>query len=111
VSGWNGSNRRSRLPKNWPELVANTKRLAGGRCQAELPSGARCPRAGAECDHVEPGDDHSQANLQWLCKRHHQIKTIAEARTGYRKPRPPARKHPDERHPGLRQGTLNQTDS
>lgn len=107
MSGWNGSNRRSRLPKDWSKRRAEAKRLAGGRCQAALPSGKRCPRPGAECDHIIENDDHRQENLQWLCKHHHQLKTIAWAKAkGAAMRRPQAPKRPEERHPGLRHGTM-----
>lgn len=108
MSGWNGSDRRSRLPKDWPERVKAVKDRAGGRCQARLPrSGKRCPRPGTECDHIVENDDHRLENLQWLCHEHHEQKTIAHAiRSKYRRRRARAPKRAEERHPGLRHGTM-----
>lgn len=109
MSGWRNSDRRSRLPKDWDARRLEVKRRAGGRCQQELPSGARCPRAGAECDHIEPGDNHDLSNLQWLCKAHHDAKTRREAAAAYRKPQRPVYKRAEETHPALRGGTLART--
>lgn len=67
------------LPANWWSLTRETKRLAGGRCQQRLPSGKRCPRPGTDADHIGASDDHSQANLRWLCSDHHKKRTSAQA--------------------------------
>ena len=76
---WSSSDRASRLPADWDERRAFVRARAGGRCEALLHDGTRCPAAGAECDHVEPGDDHRATNLQWLCSWHHKRKTQREA--------------------------------
>lgn len=109
MSGWQNSDRRSRLPKDWDKRREAVKQRAGGRCEQELPSGARCPRAGNECDHKIPGDNHDLSNLQWLCKHHHDQKTRAEAAAAYRRPKRPSCKRPEETHPALRGGTLART--
>lgn len=88
---------RRDLPADWWRLVAETKRLAGGRCQQRLPSGKRCPRPGAEADHIGANDDHRQHNLRWLCSHHHKLRTSTQAlaaRVG-----PPIQLR-EERHPG-----------
>lgn len=82
AGNWQGSDRRSRLPSDWPKRVAETRRLAKGRCQQILPSGKRCPRDGTDADHIRPGDDHRQVNLQWLCDAHHKAKTAKEGTQG-----------------------------
>lgn len=85
------------LPPNWWKLVAETKRLAGGRCQWRLPSGKRCPRDGTDADHIGNNEDHSQGNLRWLCSFHHKKRTSAQAlaaRVG------PPKKVREEQHPG-----------
>lgn len=101
MSGWENSDRRSRLPKDWPQRVRDVKKRAGGRCEWHLPvSGKRCPRKGTDVDHKQNDDNHDLRNLQLLCPAHHQRKTVREAWRGKqrRKPRP----KPQERHPGLR---------
>jgi 5-methylcytosine-specific restriction protein A len=74
---WEGSTRALRLPPNWPTLRKTVSARAGGQCEWAT-EGSRCPRPGSECDHIRRGDDHSPANLQWLCKPHHASKTSEE---------------------------------
>lgn len=106
MSGWAGSDRRGRLPADWPKRREQVKKRAGGRCEKFLPSGKRCPRRGTDCDHKIAGDNHALTNLQWLCEEHHKQKTRAEAAEGYRNMRRRLPKRAEERHPGMRQGTL-----
>lgn len=96
---WETSDRRARLPADWPKLVVKVKERDGGRCTWRLPSGARCPRPGTDVDHRNPGDDHSLSNLQLLCKYHHDKKTLREAYQGRKKRKLPRRR--EERHPGV----------
>lgn len=99
--GWQGSDRRSRLPSNWAsEIVLAVKRRAGGQCEWLLPrSGKRCPRPGKDVDHKVAGDDHSMRNLRLLCEHHHDKKTAQEGVWGrYGKKKIAGR--PAERHPG-----------
>ena len=98
---WEGSDRASRLPANWPQLRAIVKRRAGGRCEERMRDGSRCRDRGTECDHVVPGDDHSLDNLRWICDWHHARKSSAEGNAARR--RPTARRSP-EPHPGLTGG-------
>ncbi len=77
---WAGSTRRRRLPPDWPAIRARIQRRAGGRCEATLSGGRRCPLPGSQCDHVQRGDDHSDSNLQWLCTDHHATKSGSEGR-------------------------------
>lgn len=95
---WEGSDRRARLPADWPKRVAKTKHLAKNRCQWILESGRRCPRKGTDCDHIIHGDNHSQANLQLLCEAHHSIKTSREARAALARRKITPREEPP--HPG-----------
>ena len=95
--GWEGSDRRSRLPDNWPALVAEVKKRDAGRCTWRLPSGKRCPRIGTDVDHRKAGDDHRLENLQLLCPHHHGRKTAMEGVRARRRPKAPKR---IERHPG-----------
>lgn len=89
---WQGSTRAQRLPNDWPARRARVKARAHGRCQA-----LGCTAPGTECDHINPGDDHSLANLQWLCHTHHAAKTKTEAAAGYAAHSP---RRPTPRHPG-----------
>lgn len=96
--GWGNSDRHDRLPSNWTSvIVPEVKRRAMNICQWELPSGARCGRKGTDVDHKINNDDHSYANLQLLCPRHHQIKTNGEKLAGRMKFKP--KKRPPEKHP------------
>lgn len=96
---WESSDRRSRLPSNWNELVKQVWARDKGRCTWRLPSGKRCPRKGSDVDHRVNNDDHSLSNLQLLCRTHHDKKTQREAWAGRAK-RKQATRRPEERHPG-----------
>lgn len=95
---WATSTRAKRLPKNWPQLKAQVKKRAKGRCEAS-PHEPDCPGVGAECDHRVPGDDHSLSNLQWLSSQCHKAKTTRENAEANRW-RAGIRRRPEERHPG-----------
>jgi hypothetical protein len=93
---WAGSTRRGQLPPDWPQRRAFVRERAGGRCQDINDDSERCPLPGTDCDHIRPGQDHSYANLQWLCPGHHRVKSAregAQARVPLHRPR--------ERHPGI----------
>ena len=96
---WSTSDRRERLPADWPQRVAHVKKRDGGRCRWILEkTKRRCPRDGTYVDHKIPGDDHSYANLQLLCEFHHKKKSAKEGHAA----RWPKRKVPlrTERQPG-----------
>ena len=97
---WETSDRRSRLPSNWDELVRAVWKRDKGQCTWKLPSGKRCPRKGADVDHRKNNDDHSLSNLQLLCRAHHDKKTQREAWFGRQKKKSPRRRRPEEPHPG-----------
>lgn len=97
--GWAGSDRRERLPVNWPKLRAQVRKRAGGRCEWSSPVTGRCPSEGSQCDHVNRGDVHLLVNLQWLCTHHHNIKSAREGREA-RAEKAARGKRPAERHPG-----------
>jgi 5-methylcytosine-specific restriction protein A len=100
LMAWETSTRRTRLPADWKARRAAARRRAGGRCEGTLTDGTRCPNQGTDADHLIPGDDHSPANLRWLCRPCHIAKTTAEAAARNRA-RAAARRRPPERHPGL----------
>lgn len=102
MSGWETSDRKARLPKDWQQLVERVKARDGHRCTKILPSGKRCPRGRTsghrlEVDHRVPGDDHRMENLRTLCAHHHSKKTAQEGLAAQRLP--PVRLR-TERHPG-----------
>lgn len=96
---WETSDRRLRLPPDWPERVKKVWARDKGRCTWRLPSGKRCPRRGADVDHRVNNDNHDLSNLQLLCGHHHDKKTQREAYAGRQKRKPHRPKRPD-RHPG-----------
>lgn len=54
---WAGSNRRARLPKDWPATRLRILRRDHGICHV-------CGKPGADAvDHIVPGDDHRDSNL------------------------------------------------
>lgn len=95
---WATSDRRSRLPRDWPARVSKVKRRAKGKCEAKRHH-PRCDGSGSECDHVHPGDDHSLDNLQWLSEWCHKAKT-SEDNAKIAAERAAMRKRPEEIHPG-----------
>lgn len=95
---WAGSDRRSRLPRDWNQLRQVVLKRDGGRCTWTLPSGARCPRPATDVDHRIPGDDHRLENLQALCSHHHGRKSAQEG-VQARAQRKVGRKRRQEQHP------------
>lgn len=99
--GWAGSDRRDRLPSDWPARRAKVLARDGYRCTEQTPQG-RCVARATDVDHVVRGDDHSLANLTSLCSSHHAAKSAregVEARQWARQ----QRKRPAPRDPfGLR---------
>jgi 5-methylcytosine-specific restriction protein A len=99
VSGWQGSNRRQRLPADWNQRRAATlRRDPICRC----PGCARCTthgcsRPSTDADHRIAGDNHD--DLIGKCSECHRLKSSREghaARSRFPVKRPP------ERHPGMR---------
>lgn len=76
--GWQGSNRSEELPADWPARRREVMERDGGRCVMELPSGARCPNAAVDVDHVGSKWDHSLSNLRALCEPHHDKRTAGQ---------------------------------
>ena len=95
---WSSSDRRKRLPKNWPSLRASVLKRDNYRCRMRL---SGCAGIATEVDHIARGDNHDPRNLRAVCSRCHKTKTQAEAREARRKKRA-ARFRPMERHPGAR---------
>lgn len=78
MPGWSSSNRRQELPPDWDAIRRKRFRDDDYRCRWENVYGERCNGPAEECDHIVPGNDHSQDNLQSLCSFHHGQKSGAE---------------------------------
>ncbi|WSJ69057.1 HNH endonuclease [Kitasatospora sp. NBC_01302] len=100
---WTTSDRRLRLPPNWPQIRRRVLARDGHRCTATDHYGVRCPEAATDVDHIRPGDDHREANLRSLCGWHHRVKSSREGAAA----KAAARRRHDRRfrraedHPGL----------
>lgn len=103
MPNWEGSDRRSRLPKDWPKIRLKVLRRDGGQCTALTQAGGRCDSTASDVDHIEPGDDHSLSNLRSLCSWHHKQKSSREGAAAYAaKRRAIERKfRRTEQHPGM----------
>lgn len=78
---WAGSNRRERLPRNWPALRRRVIKRDDGQCTWRYSDGTRCEQPGTDVDHITPGDDHALTNLRLLCSWHHARKSASEGGT------------------------------
>lgn len=103
MSGWQGSDRRERLPANWPAIRKRILRRDGHRCTARDQDGDRCPEAATDVDHVRRGDIHEDWNLTSLCEWHHDRKSATEGATAAAIQRAARRKkyRRTETHPGF----------
>lgn len=97
---WEGSTRRQRLPKNWPTIRRRIIRRDGGVCVALYSDGRRCELLGTDVDHIVPGDDHRDENLQLLCGWHHRQKSSSEGGTAAAQARVSVHR-PKPQHPAL----------
>lgn len=92
MSGWSNSDRRKRLPADWPQrrrlVLDRDRRLC------RLRYAGICTTVATDVDHIVAGDNHELTNLQAACRPCHTHKTNLERATTRR---------PAERHPGLTQ--------
>ncbi|MFD8315878.1 HNH endonuclease [Kitasatospora purpeofusca] len=97
---WTTSNRRDRLPADWPRIRKRILRRDGGRCTTVFSTGRRCLARATDVDHIVPGDDHTDDNLRSLCGWCHTTKSSSEGGTaaGLRAARQTRPKAP---HPAL----------
>ena len=95
---WQTSNRRYRLPADWARRIAIVRARAHGRCQADHHASG-CDGIGTDCDHINPGDDNSLDNLQWLSHECHKAKTARESAQRNHEYKH-EREHPVETNPG-----------
>ena len=94
--GWQGSNRKARLPSGWAKIRA--------RVLTRDPICKICDvRPSTHCDHIEAKvDDHRDVGLQGVCGPCHDQKSAREGAAAAKAKGAPTRKRPPEQHPGLR---------
>lgn len=76
--GWETSDRRSRLPRNWSKITSKVLKRDGYTCCWILEDSSRCKNKATDVDHISPGDNHELWNLQALCEYHHDRKSAKE---------------------------------
>lgn len=96
---WRGSTRRARLPADWSSRRGRVLSRDGYQCTATDDYGTRCDEPATDVDHVDPGDNHAEANLASLCGWHHARKSAREGGTAAHVRHAPHRR-PPEPHPG-----------
>lgn len=103
MPGWQGSDRRNRLPADWPKIRKRILKRDGHRCRTLDQDGERCPELATEVDHVRRGDIHEDWNLAAICTWHHGKKSAREGALEAAKKRAATRRkfRRSETHPGL----------
>lgn len=91
---WETSTRRSRLPEDWPKIRRQILDRDGRVCRLAY---AGCTKTASQVDHVVPGDDHSEGNLQAVCPHCHRTKSSREGAAA----KPRLNRDP-EPHPALK---------
>ena len=96
--GWQGSDRRERLPSGWMKIRA--------AILARDPVCVLCGvRPSTHCDHIKAKtDDNRPQSLQGVCTECHAQKSSREGNAAQRAAQRPGRRRPEEPHPGLRTG-------
>ncbi|GEB46926.1 hypothetical protein MTE01_28710 [Microbacterium testaceum] len=97
---WDTSDRKAELPADWAARRMRVLRRDHYRCRARYSDGRRCEAPANQVDHITPGSDHDEDNLEALCRWHHARKSSAEGHAA-RRPRP-RQARDSEPHPGLR---------
>lgn len=98
--GWATSDRKSRLPSDWPARRRAVLERCGGRCEVLKKDGKRCRDKATEVDHVIAGDSHELSNLRGICAWHHARKSSQEGVAARAARRATLYRTP-ETHPGL----------
>ncbi|MFJ6636549.1 HNH endonuclease [Streptomyces sp. NPDC091376] len=76
------------------------KRRDGYRCMTVFEVSGRCTQPGTDVDHIIPGDDHRDENLQLLCSWCHTQKSAREGGEAAAKTRVKTSR-PKPTHPAL----------
>lgn len=100
---WSSSTRRDRLPADWPTIRKRILKRDRELCQVRMDNGEKCLDLSNEVDHIRSGDDHSEENLQTICRWHHKRKSSTEGAEALHRQRRKVRGsfRRDESHPGL----------
>lgn len=103
MPGWSNSDRRERLPADWPRRRHRILKRDNWQCQTVMDSGETCGDYATEVDHKQAGDDHEDYNLEAICTWHHARKSSSEGGEAQAKERRRiARSYRrQEKHPGL----------
>ena len=103
MPGWQGSDRRDRLPPDWEKRRKRVLKRDNHECQVRMDNGTVCGDLATEVDHKRAGDNHEDWNLQAICSWHHKRKSSGEGGSALAA----KRKQIDQRfrrtedHPGL----------
>lgn len=98
---WKGSDRKSRLPSDWPRIRTAVLVRDRYRCQHErADTGALCLAKARDVDHIHGDDDHRMQSLQSLCGYHHDQKSGREGGIASGKARREARDKKKKPHAG-----------
>jgi 5-methylcytosine-specific restriction protein A len=103
MPNWEGSDRRERLPDDWPDRRRHVLARDAHRCQhLRVDTQRLCGKPATDVDHIRNDDDHSYSNLQALCTYHHRQKSGREGGIASGIVRRKAREgKPQKKHPGL----------
>lgn len=102
MPGWQGSDRRERLPADWHITQPRILERDRHQCRhVRSDTGRECGAHARQVDHRVPGDDHSDANLFAICDWHHAQKSGREGGTASGKARRAKRDEAKPQHPGV----------
>lgn len=99
--GWQNSDRRSRLPSNWPAITTAIHLRSGGICEViKTSTGQRCTNpANGGVDHIDRDGGDGFENLRDTCHFHHSKKSSKEGNDA-KAAKKALKKRPQEEHPG-----------
>jgi len=100
---WATSDRRKRLPPDWPALRLACLKRDNWECQWPAAAGI-CGAYANQCDHINPGGADDLANLRSLCTPHHSARSSQQGGHAWgviRRRMAAAKYRTPEPHPGL----------
>ena len=104
MGGWVNSDRRERLPSNWPVIRKKRLELDNYECQWWVKGKGKCGKPANQVDHKKPKTDDDRIEcLQSLCEGHHKLKSAREGNAAYHAAINASKakfRAPQERHPG-----------